>query len=348
MDLFYYDLFVPALSGFQRNISRLSTILQIFKENTSIHAFMINLILFGGYPLQLVVFLRFIFKRQEIWTFFADWRQAEDRITIPCQLSDLNVKKIKRLLLSVNLFICSSMLMIFYFMFNNLSFKSENSTFLFSSYKEIRDNLNLNVVAVFHATVYFMGFILFSLSDLVPGFIFYHIGLALQSLGGAIEQNFERLNQYNEHQQSVQFRMGIHEIFLRYESVRKLTKRANRLFGALMILNHVTFLFLITTFLYLTLFQIQRSHKALIFYFPGFLTFVYFLVTSHLLAAFLNSSSSQLISTLSSLLSRHSIHLSQHDYRVAFGFLNHFQQDQFPARPLLKFVFHYQFKSFDS
>ena len=323
MSTFLYLLFLVFNGIFQG----VQLFLQIFKENNSIHAYMFNLIWFFAYPLPLVIVVRFILKRQEIWAFFADWHQVEDRIVFKSQLSDCNVKRLKYVIVSVNWFIYLSLMIIFY---NTLMMGQQKKTlsYLLSSYKEIRDNVNLHFVTLFHTASLLLVYVLTSFSDFVPGFIFYHIGLALQSIESEVERNFQRVNQ------SALFRMVIHEIFLRYEIVSQFTKRANRLFGVLMILNHGIILLLITAFLYSTLFQIQRSHNALIFYFPGFFTLFYFFLASHLLAAQLHSSSSQLISTLSSLLSRHSIHLSPDDYRVAFGFLNHLQHDQLAARPL--------------
>ena len=154
-----------------------------------------NLIWFFGNPLPLVIFVGFILKKQEIWTFFADWRQVGDRIAVrpKSQLSDCNVKRLKYVIVSVNWFICGSAAIILCSSITKFDKISKSSNFL-CYYKEIRDHLNLNFVTAFHTASLLLIYFLTSFSDVVPGFIFYHIGLNLQSLKKDLKRQFQRLN----------------------------------------------------------------------------------------------------------------------------------------------------------
>ena len=126
----------------------------------------------------------------------------------------------------------------------------------------------------------------------------------------------------------------MHEIIVSYDVVSKLVKRANQLFGALMIFNHGTVLFMLVTLFYSIFYQLQRSPIDSLIYLGGSFSYLYQLLVGHLLAAQLFSSSKKLNLSLSSLLAKYSVQLSKEDYCVASNFLIHLQEDQLAARPL--------------
>jgi hypothetical protein len=232
-----------------------------------------------------------------------------------------------------------------------LIFYRPEASYLLSYYKIIRDSFGFSVKTSFHSISIVTTFILLSLSDAVPGFIFYHAGLILQSFEIEIQHEFIDLNQNNKilSTASSSFQIKIHDISSRYELLSKLVQRANRLFGILMIYNHATMLFMISALFYSTLFQLKMSPKESANYFIGTVTFVYLLVVGHLLADKLCSASAQLRLSVSSLLSQHTIHMNKHEFDVASSFLGHLQTNQLAARPLnLYSVTAYNLLSFSS
>ena len=126
----------------------------------------------------------------------------------------------------------------------------------------------------------------------------------------------------------------MYEIIVSYDVVSKLVKRANQLFGALMIFNHGTVLFMLVTLFYSIFYQLQRSPIDSLIYLGGSFSYLYQLLVGHLLAAQLFSSSKKLNLSLSSLLAKHSVQLSKEDYCFASNFLIHLQEHQLAARPL--------------
>ena len=131
----------------------------------------------------------------------------------------------------------------------------------------------------------------------------------------------------------------MHEIIVSYDVVSKFVKRAiNQLFGALMIFNHGTVLFMLVTLFYSIFYQIKLTAGDIL---PGSFSYLYQLLVGHLLAAQLFSSSKKLNLSLSSLLAKYSVQLSKEDYCFASNFLIHLQEHQLAARPLYLYAFSY-------
>ena len=210
-----------------------------------------------------------------------------------------------------------------------------DASFVLTHYPKVRETLRLPFIIAFHNVSVVSIFICESLSGAVPGFIFYHAGQLLQWLHQYLEFYFTEFNSNSKNsRRSSIFQSRIHAISVRYEVISKLVERANRLFGILMILNHCILLVRITITLHTTMYELKRSLNQTIIYFFGVLIHSYSLIIGYLLAAKLNSASNQLTRTLSSLLSRNTVHLTKEDFNSVFGFLLHLQEDQLAARPL--------------
>ena len=177
------------------------------------------------------------------------------------------------------------------------------------------------------------------LSGAVPGFVFYHAGQILRSIKCDIEHTFIQLTDNSNIKMLSSsarstFQIQMHAIFLRYEILSKLVKRANKLFGALMIFNHATLLFMIVVLLYSIFHQIQRSRIDALIFFSAIIPYSYLLLINHLLSAQLSSASSKLKFTLSSMMARNCLRLTKEDLSIASIFLSHLQEDKLAARPL--------------
>ena len=123
-------------------------------------------------------------------------------------------------------------------------------------------------------------------------------------------------------------------MYCHYEILSNLVKRANRLFGILMLVNHGANIFIICAMVYSMLYNFKSSGTDATIYFVVFLSFTYLLLVGYFLAAQLNSASFKLRFTLSSLMARHSVHLTEKNLRVASSFLAHLQEDPLAACPL--------------
>ena len=307
-------------------------LVEILRENNTIQDNIQNLTWFCTLPLSVFTCASFILKREKLWNFFEDWRQMETRFQMNQQNSS-KTKKLKQMVVATNwlmygsVVIAASLLILY----------RPDASYLLSHYKKVRDSVGLPGVIIFHAVTVFSNFIIESLSGAVPGFIFYHSAQVLRSFKTDAEQIFKKFSYRNTPASSLEsslFQAGMHDICLRYELVSKLVKRANRLFGTMMIFNHGTVLFMIVTLFYSIFYQLKRSRIDSITYFGGMLPYVYQLLIGHLLAAQLHSASKKLRLKFSSLLAKHSIYLTREDVCIASSFLNHLQEDQLAARPL--------------
>ena len=242
-----------------------------------------------------------------------------------------NAKKVKYLILSFSFLISLSAISgILWF----TQWRSEES-YLLTYYQIIRDNIAVPFVTVFHLTFISISFIYFPFSDIIPGLIFHHASLIIRSIEMDIERIFSELSRNNAiFQGPCTFQRRIKETCLHYEILSKLAKRVNSLFGLLMMVNHGTYLFMICTLISSTLSEMKISGIDAISYFTGFLTYVYFVVVGHLLAAQLHYAARQLRLTLVSLLARHSVQLTKKDLAVASTFVVLLQEDQLAACPL--------------
>jgi hypothetical protein len=210
-----------------------------------------------------------------------------------------------------------------------------NESYLLTHFEIIRINIGLPLVAVYHILVIVIGNIYVWHSDILPGFIFHNASLVLRSLELNTEQIFCVWNRDNKMPYgSPEFQNRMNGLCLRYEMISKLVNQANQLFGILMVVNHGSILLMICVMAYSMLYHIHVSPIDAVIFFSGFATFALLLTVGHLLAAKLNSAALSFRSTLSSLMSRHSVHLTKTEFNVTFTFLVRLQEDQLAARPL--------------
>ena len=309
--------------------------IEILTETNTIHKYIPNLTWFCTHPLSVFIFVQFIVKREQLWFFFEDWRCMENHNTISSHLEFKNIANLKHLIVSLNWFMylsitCVACCLILY---------RPEASYLLSHYEQLRDVLGLPFVIIFHSTSVMSTFISEPLSGAVPGFVFYHAGQILRSIKCDIEHTFIQLTDNSNIKMLSSsarstFQIQMHAIFLRYEILSKLVKRANKLFGALMIFNHATLLFMIVVLLYSIFHQIQRSRIDALIFFSAIIPYSYLLLINHLLSAQLSSASSKLKFTLSSMMARNCLRLTKEDLSIASIFLSHLQEDKLAARPL--------------
>ena len=174
-------------------------VMEIFTPGNKINDFVMNMAWFASGLLPILIIIRFLRKRVELQSFFADWRRMENRVITeldtPC-----DVRKLKYFMVSLNYilyfssFVCMGLL---------IYFKPEES-YLLSYYKTIRDCIGIPLVIINHVMCILVIFVYNSLSDFVPGLIFYHASLVVQSIAMNIEQYFDQSQTYSKNIQ--QFR----------------------------------------------------------------------------------------------------------------------------------------------
>ena len=300
--------------------------MEMLNRNNTVHAYITNITWFCTHPLSVFILVYFILKRDELWDFFNDWRLMESHIhSSSQQLNFRNVRTLKTLIVSFNWCMYGAITLVA----SCLILNRPEASYLLSHYGELRENLGLTFITVFHLLSVLSTFFSEPLSGAVPGFIFYHAAQILRLIQNEIEHHFTELTL-----NPLMFQTRMRQTFLRYQILSKMVKRANKLFGLLIIFNHATLLFMIVTLLYGIFYQLQRSHIDALIMFSGVLPYLYLLLLGHLLAAQLNSVSSRLRLTLSSGIALNSLQLSKEDVNVASIFLNHLKEHKLVVRPL--------------
>ena len=304
---------------------------EILKNDNNIHAYTTNLIWFSTSPLTILILCHLFFKSEQLLSFFTEWRRMEIRFMSNSNLDLANARKVKYFIICILCIIdLANWIGIYWF----IMFRP-NESYLLSHFEFIRINIGLPLVTVYHLLVIVTSNIYVWHSDILPGFIFHRASLFLRSLELNMEHIFCEWNRDHKMPQgSAVFEKRMSEMCLRYEMVSKLVNQANQLFGALMIVNHGTVLFMICVMAYSMLYHIHASPIDAIIYFSGFSTFALLLTVGHLLAAKLHSAALSLRSTLSSLKSQNSVQLTKKEFNVAFTLLVRLQEDQLAARPL--------------
>ena len=305
---------------------------EILNDKNTIHNYVPNLVWSCACPLGILACFSLLSKWPQLQDFFADWRKMESQLIFKkSEFNFKNAKKLKYFIFSSSFLIgLSAISAILWYIL-----RRPEESFLLTYYQIIRDNIGLPFVTVFHLIYVLICIVYASFSDVIPGFIFYHASLVMGSIEMDIEKIFSELNRNNAiFRGSCTFQTRIKETFLHYEILSKLAKRVNSLFGLLMMVNHGTYLFMICTLISSTLYEMKISGIDAISYFIGFLTWCYFLVVGHLLAAQLHSAALHLRFTLASLLVRHSDQLTKKDLAVASVFVFLLQEDQLTACPL--------------
>jgi len=186
--------------------------------------------LFSNVPLVFFTQVFFLLRRSALLAFFADWRQQ--LIDIDCEKRNMPAVLEKKIIL----------IYCIYFSFSLLSFLAIGIMVL--NDREIMNHL-ASVIA-FGPYAYYVYFILFcssfivsvfcSLIDIVPSFLYYRAGVAVQVL---VDQWKSSLLQKD----SAKFQ----KIVLLYNSIGSLATRADYLFGPLIVLNHGIMFFFICT-----------------------------------------------------------------------------------------------------
>ena len=98
------------------------------------------------------------------------------------------------------------------------------------------------------------------LADLVPSFVYSHAATAIHALADAIHQIESKLvtkesMRANEHQElPLRIESDLHSIFLLYEGIRSMVKRADDLFGSIVVFNHGLTFSMIVTFAFSLIF----------------------------------------------------------------------------------------------
>jgi hypothetical protein len=99
-----------------------------------------------------------------------------------------------------------------------------------------------------HIVSMIFGAVFVPLADLVPSFVYVHATTAIYALTDAIQQFQTNISAEEIEILPAQIESDLHRFFSLYEGIRELVKRADDLFGSIVIFNHGLTFFMIVVF----------------------------------------------------------------------------------------------------
>jgi len=259
-----------------------------------------------------MVLIRFHFARSRFLSFFDDWLQLENELTRRNE-NPSPINWLRKFMLGSYFLLGLGLIFGIYFTTKN----QPDSSYLLSSYPSLRDWFTLPVLSAFHAISVLISWILLSLADLVPALIFTHAGLVLNSLNLEVEHHFSVGD----------YATGLRSTWLRYESLRRLTDKANGLFGWLIFTDYAVKFCMICVLCYSILSNFFNLDVDITIFYFGTFSFVFRLVSCNLLASRLHSESIRFKSTVSSLFSLNCHNMNGQEREMVGLFLGRLEQN---------------------
>ena len=216
--------------------------------------------------------------------------------------------------------------------------------FLMAFYSICRESLAISMITFLEVIkmVYFVVPIM--LSDIVPTFTFYHGSLIVRGLTKQLE-NYSNMIAYNmaqtkvastvNHLAHLDLEVQLKNIWSQYEVLRKLVGKANKLFGAILLVSHSAGFFAICSLTYAILSQVRTLELTSLALYIFILAYcIMRVVYPILMQDRLKQSFNQLKSTLTVFLSDHWLSLTDGERFIATTMLNRFQEGSLIASPL--------------
>jgi len=266
-----------------------------------------------------MVLFRYYNTRSDFLSFFDEWRQLENQLLRRSDNAS-SINWLVKLMIGAYFLLGVGLIFGIYFLSQN----QPDASFLLSSYPLLRDWFTLPVLSAFHAISVLISWILLSLADLVPALIYTHAGLVLNSLNVEVEHHFS-VGDYVT---------GLRKTWLRYETLSRLTDKANGLFGWIIFTDYAVKFCMICVLFYSALCNfLVNSDNLFIFYF-GALSYVFRLVSCNLLASRLHYAFLRFKSTVSSLFSLNCHCMTEHEREMVSLLLGRLEQNPLGAKVL--------------
>ena len=203
-------------------------------------------------------------------------------------------------------------------------------------YEIFRDNISEQLLEMFHIWSFAGISIPYLLSDLVPSFVYYHSGVVLKSI--ATEMEHMLLLNTATSAAAVMDPDGrkIHHIWAIYDRLANLVRRANEMFGYMLLLDYGIKFFLVSLLVHSVL-ATMRNQDDLAFtivHLAAAICIATRLIMGVLLKSYLYQSSKTLSNQITSLTNRHWFCMNKNQRKLLLMFQKDVDRDQLIANPL--------------
>ena len=273
-----------------------------------------------------VIFLhQFYTKHNQLVEFFKNWKQAEMQFSDSCNRGRTGrIAKVVKALFFLITVSCPFMTLYW-----NLG--SPDESVFFSHLQIFQDNFSLIFLAFLFSVSMYFTVMFIVLIEIIPPVIFYLAGCSIENLNQEL-QNLST-SVHNRHSSDFRNKNLYLLIWKNYESVRRLVKRANQLFGVMIIANQFCYVFVACSHIYLVIIVYEKDLSLEIFVINIIFT-VARTIGSNWLFSHLRTSCCELKSAVADLLSKKWDFLAQEQRNILTSFLIRLDKRDAVARPL--------------
>lgn len=215
----------------------------VSKRGNVLHDCALGMAYFSTQPIISLIWLQFLLRRRQLLAFFHDWAKLEETTTA----WSVDYVTIKRLVLRAN--------MVYFFIVTFVCLCVIFQTFYANDSRDMGFNINsINYPELFKSPYFiptcqvsfvmwsFHYSIFFALADLVPIFVYYYAA-----------KHIEALDTEAQAMMASDSIISIQPIWFRFENLRGLVQRIDKLFGPMVICNHGMSFFTLCCFVYYSL-----------------------------------------------------------------------------------------------
>ena len=202
---------------------------------TTIYEVAVNLFLYQFYA-----------NHQQLVKFFNDWKQME------LQYANCSNRKRTLIILIVYYLMVYSSLGFYGFYSFLFNLQAPDDPIFLSHFAAVQEVFNIYFLAFINGSYAYVFVLLIYLSEMLPAFFYYQAGCAVENLD-------VQLNNCS--------RSAYRVIWNRYETIRKLVKRANQLFGVMVLADQLGFICCTCLFLYSITFPHDHCRYCYMFLF---------------------------------------------------------------------------------
>jgi hypothetical protein len=162
----------------------------------TVHDIIPNLIWLSGLPLSITTQLRYLLGRRKVLAFFEAWADLEKKINIEknCKDAEPCIKRARFIIFIIYTLLWAGIIIGIGYVVVEYS----HSPYLMSSQKVLKDSLGIPLITFLHLFDLSLHFIVISLSDVVPAFVFYHAAWGIRTLAEELDQSLAALNNISQ------------------------------------------------------------------------------------------------------------------------------------------------------
>lgn len=210
-------------------------VMAIVNTQSQVQEIVLEMLLLCEIPVTLVTWFCFLFRRSQMLSFFSDWAKLEEKQVIGYDV--INIRRFVLFLYAVySILGMSFMINLSIFFAFDPHFKRENDLIAYY-YPSLKTSDNYDIVLYAGNILQSITFtLLFCTIDIVTIAVYYHAAKMMDAMKHQINQSITE--DVGERQQQ-QLQEHVNFIWSRYETLRNLMDRADKLFGSMVLINQV-------------------------------------------------------------------------------------------------------------